>query len=153
VIKTGSVLSTSPDSYAMNPTSANIDVLELTVAQIQAAFESGAMTSEALTSAYLERIAQVNPRYNAIIFMNRRHSTMHADRSPACVRSAARTTGGVPVVVKDTMDMVGFQRPGLVAALQQAGGVDLLPGTDSPVVARMRAAGCVIPRQDECAST
>jgi len=54
----------------MNPTSANIDVLELTVAQIQAAFDSGAMTSEALTSAYLERIAQVNPRYNAIIFMN-----------------------------------------------------------------------------------
>ena len=70
MIKTGSVLSTPPDSYAMNPTSANIDVLELTVAQIQAAFESGAMTSEALTSAYLERIAQVNPRYNAFIFMN-----------------------------------------------------------------------------------
>jgi len=68
VIKTCPVLSTLPDSTAMNPTSANIDVLELTVAQIQAAFDSGTMTSEALTGAYLERIAQVNPRYNAIIF-------------------------------------------------------------------------------------
>ncbi len=146
MIKTGSVLSTPPDSYAMNPTSANIDVLELTVAQIQAAFESGAMTSEALTSAYLERIAQVNPRYNAIIFMN--PQALDDARAIDRRRASGAPLGplaGVPVVVKDTMDMVGFPTTGGWSLLySKAGGVDLLPGTDSPVVARMRAAGCVI---------
>jgi amidase len=146
VIKTGPVLSTPPDSYAMNPTSANIDVLELTVAQIQAAFDSGAMTSEALTSAYLERIAQVNPRYNAIIFMNPR--ALDDARAIDRRRAAGASLGplaGVPVVVKDTMDMVGFPTTGGWSLLySKTGGVDLLPGTDSPVVARMRAAGCVI---------
>jgi amidase len=146
VIKTSPVLSTLSDSTAMNPTSESIDVLELTVAQIQAAFDSGKMTSEALTSAYLERIAQVNPRYNAIIFLN--PEALDDARAIDRQRAAGAVLGplaGVPVVVKDTMDMVGFPTTGGWSLLySQAGGVDLLPGTDSPVVARMRAAGCVI---------
>src|SRR3984957_3928680 len=146
VIKTIPVLSTLSDSTAMNPTSASIDVLELTVAQIQAAFDSGTMTSEALTSAYLERIEKINPRYNAIIFLN--PEALDDARAIDRQRAAGATLGplaGVPVVVKDTMDMVGFPTTGGWSLLySQAGGVDLLPGTDSPVVARMRAAGCAI---------
>jgi len=104
------------------------------------------MTSEALTSAYLERIAQVNPRYNAIIFMN--PQALDDARAIDRRRASGAPLGplaGVPVVVKDTMDMVGFPTTGGWSLLySKAGGVDLLPGTDSPVVARMRAAGCVI---------
>jgi amidase len=130
----------------MNSTSANIDVLELTVAQIQAAFQSGTMSAEALCAAYLKRIEQVNPHYNAIIFLN--PAALDDARAIDRRRAAGDALGplaGIPVVVKDTMDMVGFPTTGGWSLLySKAGGVDLMPGADSPVVARMRAAGCVI---------
>lgn len=49
---------------------AKINLVELTVEGAQAAFASGAATSEALTQAFLDRIAKYNPPYNAIIFLN-----------------------------------------------------------------------------------
>jgi amidase len=130
----------------MNETSPHLDVLELTVAQVQAAFGSGAMTAEALCAAFLLRIEQVNPRYNAIIFLN--PDALDDARAIDRRRAAGEKLGplaGVPVVVKDTMDMVGFPSTGGWSLLySKTGGVDLMPGTDSPVVARMREAGCVI---------
>jgi Asp-tRNA(Asn)/Glu-tRNA(Gln) amidotransferase A subunit family amidase len=125
---------------------AAIDLVELTVEQVQSAFASGAITSEALTQAFLDRIAAYNPHYNAIIFMN---PDALADAQAIDRRRAAGEAlgplAGVPVVVKDTMDMVGFPTTGGWTLLySRTGGVDLMPGTDSPVVARMRAAGAVI---------
>ena len=59
-------------------------------------------------------------------------------------RAAGETLGplaGVPVVIKDPMDMAGLPTTaGWRFLSAQAGGVDLIPETDSPVVARMRAA-------------
>ena len=125
---------------------AALDLVELTVAQAQAAFASGAITSEALTQAFLDRIATYNPSYNAIIFMN--PDALADARAIDKRRAAGETLGplaGVPVVVKDPMDMVGFPTTaGWSLLYSKAGGVDLMPGTDSPVVARMRASGAVI---------
>src|ERR1700712_1947538 len=127
-------------------TNTTIDVTELTVEQIQSGFASGALTSESLTAAFLERIAQFNPRYNAIIFLNLK--ALDDARAIDARRAAGETLGplaGVPVVVKDTMDMAGFPTTaGWTLLYSPTGGVDLMPSTDSPVVARMRAAGCVI---------
>lgn len=123
-----------------------IDPVELTVQQAQAAFASGAITSEALTRAFLDRIAEHNPSYNAIIFLN--PDALADAREIDRRRAAGEAMGplaGVPVVVKDPMDMVGFPTTaGWSLLYSKTGGVDLMPGTDSPVVARMRAAGCVI---------
>ena len=125
---------------------AKIDLVELTVEQAQAAFASGATTSEALTQAFLDRIAEHNPHYNAIIFLNQ--DALADARAIDRRRAAGETLGplaGVPVVVKDPMDMVGFPTTaGWSLLYSKTGGVDLMPGTDSPVVARMRAAGAVI---------
>ena len=125
---------------------AKIDLVELTVEQAQAAFASGAITSEALTRAFLGRIAEHNPHYNAIVFLN--PDALADAREIDRRRAAGEALGplaGVPVVVKDAMDMVGFPTTGGWSLLySKTGGVDLMPGTDSPVVARMRAAGCVI---------
>jgi len=116
------------------------------VEQAQAAFASGAVTSEALTQAFLGRIAEHNPHYNAIVFLN--PDALADAREIDRRRGAGEALGplaGVPVVVKDAMDMVGFPTTGGWSLLHgKTGGVDLMPGTDSPVVARMRAAGCVI---------
>ena len=51
----------------------------------------------------------------------------------------------MPIAVKDPMDMAGEPSTGGWHFLSsRAGGTDLIPATDSPVVARMRAAGCVL---------
>jgi len=123
-----------------------IDVVELTVAQIEAGFAAGTFTSETLTQAFLERIAVCNPAYNAIIFLN--PDALSDAREIDRRRAAGEALGplaGVPVVVKDPMDMVGFPTTaGWRLLYSKTGGVDLMPATDSPVVARMRAAGAVI---------
>lgn len=130
----------------MTPDTASIDPVEMTVADVQAAFAAGTFTSEALTQAYLDRIALYNPRYVAVITMN--EDALADARAIDKRRAAGEAFGplaGVPVVVKDTMDMAGLPSTGgwrLLSA--RAGGTDLIPATDSPVVARMRAAGCVI---------
>ena len=121
------------------------DIVELTVEGAQAAFASGT-TSEALTQACLDRIARYNPAYNAIIFLN--PDALADARAIDRRRAAGEALGplaGVPVVVKDPMDMVGFPTTAGWSLLHgKSGGVNLMPGTDSPVVARMRAAGAVI---------
>ena len=98
-----------------------IDLVELTIEKAQAALNSGAMTAEALTQAFLDRIAQYNARFNAITFLN--PEALETARAIDRRRAAGETLGplaGIPVVVKDTMDMVGFPTTaGLAAALQQ----------------------------------
>jgi amidase len=122
------------------------DVIEMTVADAQAAFAAGTLTCEALVRACLDRISTYNPRYNAIIFLN--PDALDDARAIDARRAAGEALGplaGIPVVVKDPMDMVGFPTTaGWSLLYSKTGGVDLMPATDSPVVARMRAAGTII---------
>jgi aspartyl-tRNA(Asn)/glutamyl-tRNA(Gln) amidotransferase subunit A len=126
--------------------SPSIDLVELTVEQAQAAFASGTITSEALTQAFLDRIALYNATYNAIVFLN--PDALETARAIDRRRAAGEALGplaGIPVVVKDPMDMVGFPTTAGWSLLHsKTGGVDLMPATDSPVVARMKAADTVI---------
>ncbi|MGI4941096.1 MAG: amidase, partial [Janthinobacterium lividum] len=112
----------------------------------QEAFASGRTSSEALTQAFLDRIDIYNPHYNAIIFLN--PDALEDARAIDRRLRAGEKLGplaGVPVVVKDPMDMVGFPTTAGWSLLHgKSGGVDLMPGTDAPVVARLRAAGAVI---------
>ena len=122
------------------------DVLELTIEAIQAGFANGQFTSADLVTAFQARIDAFNPSYNAIIFHN---PDALADARAIDRRRAAGEVlsplAGVPVVVKDPMDMVGFPTTaGWSVLYSKTGGVDLMPSVDSPVVARMRAAGAVI---------
>lgn len=125
---------------------AEIDVVELTVADVQQGFAEGRFTSEELTQAHLDRIARYEPYYNAFTFMS---PDALADARAADARRAAGTVlgplDGVPVVIKEAMDMVGLPSTGGWAPLSSAaGGFDLMPGYDAPVVARLKAAGAVI---------
>jgi amidase len=125
---------------------ASLDVTEITVEQIQSGFAAGAFTAEQLTQACLDRIADYNPRYNAIILSN--PDALADARAIDRRRSSGEALGplaGVPVVVKDPMDMRGFPTTaGWSLLYGKTGGVDLMPERDAPVVARMRGAGAVI---------
>ena len=122
------------------------NVVEMTVEDIQAGFAAGRFGSVHLVKAFQARIAAHNPAYNAIILHN--PDALSDARAVDRRRAAGEPLGplaGVPVVVKDPMDMVGFPTTGGWSLLHgPSGGVDLMPATDSPVVARLRAAGAVI---------
>jgi aspartyl-tRNA(Asn)/glutamyl-tRNA(Gln) amidotransferase subunit A len=124
----------------------SIDPVDLTLQRIHAAFADASLSSLALTQACLERIQAFNPHYNAIIFLN--PDALRDAREIDQRRAAGEALGplaGVPIVVKDTMDMVGFPTTGGWSLLHsKSGGVDLMPQSDSTVVARMRAAGAII---------
>ena len=128
----------------MTATVPNIDTL--TITNIGEGLTSGAFTAEALTRACLARVEECNAHYNAIIFMN--DAALDTARDIDRRRAAGEPLGplaGVPVVIKDPMDMVGFPTTaGWKLLYSGTGGIDLMPGTDSPVVARMRAADAVI---------
>ncbi|MGI3899571.1 MAG: amidase [Janthinobacterium lividum] len=131
---------------ASSATAPTLELVELTVDKVQTAFADGTITAEALTQALLDRIAALNPGLNALVFLN--PEALTDARASDARRAAGESRGpldGVPVVIKDPMDMVGFPTTAGWRLLHAAsGGVDLLPATDSPVVARMRAAGTVM---------
>jgi len=122
------------------------EVLELTLEAARAGLAAGSFTAEALMLASAARIAQYNPRYNAIIFQNpaARADARAIDRRRAAGESLG-AMAGMPVVVKDTIDMAGLPTTaGWWLLHAKTGGVDLLPATDATVVARLRAAGAIL---------
>jgi len=136
-----------PQDTVADPHSTSIDLDSLTVDSIAKGLRSGAFTAEAITRACLAQIAATNGKYNAIIFHNEAgalETARDVDRRLAAGEPLG-PLAGVPVVIKDPMDMVGFPTTaGWRLLYSGTGGVDLMPGTDSPVVARMRAADAVI---------
>jgi amidase len=134
------------ESTMTEATNDSFGITELTVERVQAGFANGAFTCEGLTRAYLRRIAEFNKAYNAVVFLKDR--AIAEARLVDQRRSGGEELGplaGVPIVVKEAMDMVGYPTTGGWSLLySKTGGVDLLPATDSPVVARMRRAHTVI---------
>jgi Asp-tRNA(Asn)/Glu-tRNA(Gln) amidotransferase A subunit family amidase len=125
---------------------AEVDVVGLGIADIEAGLASGDFTSEELVDAYLERIARYESTYNAftrllpgIYERARALDTEYANSGP---RSPLH---GVPIALKDAIDMAGLPTTaGYAGWSATAGGVDLVPALDAPVVARLEAAGAII---------
>ncbi|WP_246054943.1 amidase [Paracoccus gahaiensis] len=122
------------------------DLDGLTIGAIRDGLCDGTFTAEALAEAHLAQIRRLNGTVNAIIFENQKalETARDIDRRLAAGEPMG-PLAGVPVVVKDPMDMVGFPTTaGWRLLYSGTGGVDLMPATDSPVVARIRAADAVI---------
>ena len=129
---------TSPPAGA-----ASLDVAELSATDAAAKLASGALTSRALTQAYLERIAAMDkkgPALNAVIELNpdalKEADALDAERKAGKLRGPMH---GLPVLLKDNIDAVGMANSAGSLAL-----ADNHPGADAFVVARLRAAGAVI---------
>ena len=120
------------------------DPTEQSVVALQQSLGSGAVTSEALTSAYLARIArydQAGPTYRAVLALNpdalRAARALDADRKAGKIRGALH---GVPVLLKDNIETLDRMPT-------TAGSFALARSThkaDAPLVARLRMAGAVI---------
>jgi amidase len=120
-----------------------VDLETATIAQLQQALSARKVTSEQLVDAYLERIETLNsrgPSLNAIRVLNPRAE--EEARKADGERARGRAHGpmyGIPVLVKDNIDVKGLPTTAGALALQ-----DSRPSRDAFLVGRLRAAGAII---------
>jgi amidase len=125
---------------ATSTTVRGIDVDAATIPELQAAMDSHRLTSVQLTTFYLQRIRNLNPKLNAVITV-----------SPTALRDALRADRirrrgvdlnlpllGIPVIVKDNVNTTGMPNTGGSWAL--AGSTP----SDAFIVQRMKAAGAIV---------
>lgn len=111
-----------------------------TIAQLSTDLAAKTTTAEAVTKAFLDRIAAVDdagPTLNAVLAVN---PNALADAKALDGKPAAGPLHGIPILIKDnieTLDPMATTAGSL--ALQ-----DNVTARDSPLVARLRAAGAVI---------
>ncbi len=124
----------------------DIDVVELTAAQIRADYAEGRYTAVQLTQAFLARIERYEDLYNAFISMNPDALATAADLDREYASTGPRgPLHGVPVVIKDNIDYGGqVTTAGYDGFSAAGGGVDMIPDDDAAVVTRLREAGAII---------
>ncbi len=110
---------------------------------LAARMTAGTLTSLQLTKAYLARIARTNtegPSLNAVRIVNPKAmddaAALDAERAAGHVRGPLH---GLPVLVKDNIDLAGLPTTAGSVALQRS-----VPDEDSTLARRLRAAGAVI---------
>ena len=119
------------------------EVLEATIDQVHAAFESGKLTSRQLVQTYLDRISaydQKGPKLNAIITLHPK-ALDDADRLDAQYKRSGFVgpLHGIPILVKDEIDTAGMP-----TTLGSVVFKEYRPPLDAYVVARLKKAGAVI---------
>lgn len=129
---------------ACSPPTAHYDVEEKSIAQLQADLTSGAVTSEQLVQAYLDRIEAIDrngPGLNSVLSLN--PDALEQARALDAERAAGRVRGplhGIPILLKDNIesaDPIATTAGSLALAQNNT-------GRDAPFVARLRAAGAII---------
>jgi len=116
---------------------------EATIADVQAAYKSGATTTTQLVQAYLERIQaydQKGPKLNVVIFLNPK-ATQEAAALDEHFRSTGKLVGplhGIPLLLKDNINTSDMPTTG--GSLSLAG---YTPPTDATVTQKLREAGAI----------
>ncbi len=122
---------------------ADFDLSTATLADIHSAQAAGALSSEKLVQLYLARIEAYDkqgPKINAVIHLN--PSALAEAKALDAERAAGKVRGplhGIPVVVKDLLDVAGMPTTG---GFKPFG--DPIPARDSAVAARLKESGAII---------
>ncbi len=123
---------------------ADFPFAEATIPQLQEQMKAGQLTAAALTSAYLQRIAEVDqagPKLHAVIELN--PDAMAIARALDAERQAGHVRGplhGIPILIKDNIATADKMQT-------TAGSLALVgakPPHDATIVTRLREAGAVI---------
>jgi Asp-tRNA(Asn)/Glu-tRNA(Gln) amidotransferase A subunit family amidase len=118
-------------------TAPNLDTL--TATQAAADICAGKITSTALTSAAIAR-AKANTKLNAFITLDEAGAMKAAAAFDASrKKGGCKPLGGVPVVIKDNIEVAGLPSTAGTPALK-----GFVPKKDAPVAAKLRAAGAII---------
>jgi amidase len=111
-----------------------------TVADLRAALDAGHLTSRGIVEALLARIVRLDPGFNAIRCLAP-SALDEADASDRVRREGGSRSPieGIPVLLKDNIDVAGLPTTAGALALERA-----MPAVDAPFVARLRSAGAVV---------
>ena len=140
-VLTGGLTTLVPRSLVAGTSAGTKDWIEATIPQLQALFNSGALTSQDLTLDYLNRITERNPLLRALIEINPDALPIAEERDRE--RRSGHMRGplhGIPVLVKDNIatDDKMETTAGSLALVNSR-----VP-SDSAVVSRLRSAGAII---------
>ncbi|MEE9372974.1 MAG: amidase [Saprospiraceae bacterium] len=131
-------------SQPQNSMMTTIELEELTIDEIQKAYESGTYNATQLIQAYLNRIEDLDvngPALNSIIMINPDALTIAAEldkeRADGKVRGPMH---GIPVILKDNID-THDKMPCTAGARPMA---NAMPLQDAHIVKQLRAAGAII---------
>lgn len=114
-----------------------MDFDQLTLSQAAADLRAGTVTSTVLTTEALAR-AKANADLNAFVTLDEA-GALEAAAAFDATGGKDKPLGGVPVVIKDNIEVAGLPCSAGTPALK-----DYVPKADAPVVAKLRAAGAVI---------
>ena len=137
------VITPSFVSAAPSETLPGIDLATAGVPEVRAGLDSKAFTSVQLVEAYLDRIEAISlsgPALNSVRAIN---PQVYAEAAALDAELAAGTSRGllhgVPVLVKDNIDVAGMPTTAGSLALANS-----YPTADSPLVTQLREAGAII---------
>jgi Asp-tRNA(Asn)/Glu-tRNA(Gln) amidotransferase A subunit family amidase len=127
------------DPGPLPPTDADIAFAPVT--KLSRWIEKRALTSERLTTIYLDRISRFDPKLRSIITLTKEHALDQAKRADAEI-GAGKYRGplhGVPWGVKDLVDTEGIATTYGAEPFR-----DRVPAADAPIVKRLNDAGAVL---------
>ncbi len=119
----------------------NTTLWQLSASEAALGVREKRFSSEELTLSHLERLRQCNPRLNAVVEITDElalKQAQSADQNLA-LGGPLGALHGVPITVKQNVDLTGFANANGVPAL-----ADLVAEHDAPVVKNLKAAGAVI---------
>jgi amidase len=128
---------------AFTAQAAEFDLTHASIADINAAFDSGALTSEKLVKLYLARIDAYDhkgPKINAVLAFNAKAiETARALDKERKEKGPRSPLHGIPIIAKDVFDTADMPTTGGYLPLK---GVH--PTQDATIIKRLRAAGAII---------
>jgi amidase len=115
-------------------------VLKWSASKMAKAIKQKKISSEELVQLHLERIAEINPKINAVFKLNDAALQSARDADAELARdNPLGALHGVPVSIKDWIDVAG-----LPCAGAELGWLERIPNEDATAVARLRQAGAII---------
>ena len=139
----GAVAATARSSFVVSAqaaTAAGGDITLKSASELALAIRSKQLSSKAIVEAHLARIAEVNPKLNAIVQLTADTARKEADEADAALARGdiKGPLHGVPMTIKDTLETTG-----VICTGGTKGRANYVPKADATAVARLRAAGAI----------
>jgi len=130
-----------PPARALPIPASDEDIAYATVAQLSKWIETKQITSERLTTIYLDRLERFNKELNCVITLTREHAMTQARKADAEI-AAGKYRGalhGIPWGAKDLLDTAGIKTTWGAEPFR-----DRVPVEDATVTKRLNEAGAVL---------